>query len=92
MYDYLKDMGMFPLMRGKVGGRKKKYYVSFVIDKDSDYTDCLIVTDWGYIRHVDAINLCANEIVIEAKYSDMKININYKDIDKFEVKLYEDYE
>ena len=50
--------------------------------------DCDLITDWGYIRHIDAFYLCKDEVVIEAKYSDMKVNMKYKSIEKFDVRVY----
>lgn len=92
MYELLKDLGMKPLFYGNKKGKKPKYYTKFTLDQESEQRDCLIETDWGYIRHVHSINLCQDEVVIESKYSDMKVNMYYKDIEKFDARIYYDDE
>lgn len=73
---------MYPIF---VWGDKKasKYHTEFRLNEGQ--VDCRIDFDWGYIRHVNRIHLCKNEMVVESKFADMKVNINYKDIKKFEV-------
>ena len=88
MYDYLKSKGMYPIFVWRDNG--KSYHTEFRLNNDKNQTDCMIVTDWGYIRHIYSIHLCADEIVIEAYMDRMKINIYYKDIEKFEVKIEEE--
>ena len=88
MYDYLKSIGLFPVMHRR--GKKKKhriYHIEFTTDYHKNQIIEYIYTDWGYIRGAESIHLCQNEIVIESFHT--KININYKDIDKFEVYLAE---
>lgn len=81
MYNYLKELGMYAVFhRGEKG-----YHAEFRLNYDYDQEDATILTDWGYIRHIYSIHLCSDEIVIQSKYSDMKINMYYKDITKFEV-------
>ena len=84
MYDYLKSIGMYPVIhRRKVG-----YHVEFRKDYRKNQTIEGIILDWGYVRGFDSIHLCRDEIVLEAL--DSKINIKYKSIEKFEVIIYED--
>ena len=83
MYEYLKSLGMYGIFRWAED--RNSYHAEFV--KNNGQIDCRINTDWGYIRHVERIHLCMNEIVIESKYSDMKINIMYKSMEKFEVEI-----
>ena len=82
MYDYLESKGMKPIFIH----RKKAYHTEFRLDKNQG--DCWIYTDWGYIRHVFSIHLCMNEIVVESKL-DMKVNIKYSSMKKFEVYIEE---
>ena len=86
MYDYLKSKGMYAIFRWADDG--KSYHAEFRLNNGQ--TDCTIITDWGYIRHIYSIHLCMNEIVIEAYMDRMKININYKDIENFEVIIEEE--
>jgi len=87
MYDYLLSKGLYKIFIW--ADDRKSYHTKFRLNMGQ--IDCTIVTDWGYIRHVESIHLCKNEIVIESQYSDMKINIFYKEIKKFEVEIeYED--
>ena len=89
MYDYLMGKGLFLKMIWRdTKKRTPKYHVAFTLNKDEDQVDCDLITDWGYIRHIDAFYLCKDEVVIEAKYSDMKVNIKYKSIEKFDVRVY----
>lgn len=83
MYDYLKSLKMYQMSVWHES--RKKYHMKFVLNSDEEQTYCEIVTDWGYIRDVHTIHLCRDEIVIEAKLSDMKVNIKYRTIKKFEV-------
>ena len=83
MYEYLKSMGMYQMAVWRES--RRKYHMKFVLNNDKKQTYCEIVTDWGYIRDVDTIRLCRDEIVVEAKWSDMKVNIKYKAMKKFEV-------
>ena len=86
MYEYLKSLGMYGIFhRHKYG-----YHTEFRLNQEENQYDATIKTDWGYIRHIYSIHLCANEIVIEAHFSDMKINMFYKDINTFEVSIMEE--
>lgn len=85
MYDYLLSVGMYKMFQW--ADDRKSYHVEFRLNSDKGQSDCKIITDWGYIRHIHSIHLCKNEIVIESRFTDMKINMNYKDIKKFEVEI-----
>lgn len=85
LYHYLKEKGLYGIFRR----RKNGYHVEFCENAESDYGIYRILTDWGYIRGVERIHLCTNEVVIESKYGFGKVNIFYKDMDKFEVELYD---
>lgn len=85
MYNYLKEIELFP----KVHWGDRGYHVEFVEDTSKNYEITGIVFDWGFVRGVDSIHLCADEIVIECKFGFGKINVYYKNIDKFEVKMIE---
>lgn len=85
MYDYLKSIGMYSVFHR----RKHGYHTEFRLNNPNQ-KDATIYTDWGYIRHMRSIHLCANEMVIESEWSDMKINMYYKDISKFEVIIMEE--
>ncbi len=87
MYEYLLSMGMYKIFRWK--DDRKSYHTEFRLNEGQ--IDCKILTDWGYIRHVESIHLCKNELVIESRFSDMKVNMFYRNIEKFEVEIeYED--
>ena len=86
MYEYLESKGLF--LKVIRTNNSHKYYVTFTIDQESDQVDCDLITDWGYIRHIDTFYLCRDEVVIEAKYSDMKVNIKYRNIEKFDVRVH----
>ena len=79
MYDYLKETGMKSLFYRKGKG----YYVKFVLNLYIKYSQ-IIINDM-YIRDFYSISLCTNEIVVRDEMDKMKINIKYKDIEKFEV-------
>lgn len=85
MWHLLKETGMYHIIRWHPS--KKSYHSEYVLNKDTNQTDCTIITDWGYIRHVDSIHLCKNEIVVESVIGRLKINIRYKHIKKFEVQI-----
>ena len=84
MYIYLKSLGMRPMMRWR-GPKHRFYHTEFVPERTSNQTINMIILDWGYVRGFQSIHLCKNEIVIESDYGNAKINMNYKDINKFEV-------
>ena len=86
MYNYLKSKGMYAIFQQRKGG----YHVEFRLNHDLNQSDCTVVTDWGYIRHIYSIHLCRDEIVIEAYMDRMKINMYYRDIKKFEVMIVEE--
>ena len=83
VYDYLKSKGMYGIFVW--ADNRKSYHTEFRLNNGQG--DCWIYFDWGYIRHVESIHLCQKEMVIESKYSDMKVNVFYKDIKNFEVKI-----
>lgn len=87
MYDYLKDIGMKPFF---VYHKKGHYHTKFTLDEDEPNSYCIIVTDWGYIRGCNTINLCTDEVVIESEcyyLGTAKINIRYDKMEKFEVRI-----
>ena len=86
MYNYLKEIGLYPIFVHHESG--KSYHVEFRTQQQHTYS--IIETDWGYIRRFSSIHLCTDEIVIETQIGEMKVNINYKDIKKFEVRLLEE--
>ena len=94
MYIYLKDIGMYPIARWRDSKRKThpKYHIEFVVDKESNMVLDSIVTDWGYIRGFNRIHLFRDELVLESDHEFCKINIKYRNIEKFEVRLFEDEE
>lgn len=83
MYDYLKGLGLVPLFHWSDFG----YHTEFVADAKKNEMMESVIFDWGYVRGFDSIHLCANEIVIECRHGFGKINVYYKDINKFEVRL-----
>lgn len=85
MYHYLTDLGLYSIRRWS--DDRHRYHTEFVMDRDSNQTDITIIFDWGYVRHVRYIWLCNSEIVIQGGLSDLKINVNYRDIEKFEVRI-----
>lgn len=89
LYTYLKGLGMYPMM---VRRDKKSYSTEFRLNQEIGQYDSKITLDWGYISHVSTIHLYAKEVHIEDKFGHMSININYKDIEKFEVEIYEENE
>lgn len=86
MYDYLKEKGMYAMFIW--ADDRKSYHTEFRLQPHQN--DCYIITDWGYIRHVQSIHLCMNEVVIVGGFGDLKVNINYKDMQKFEVRIWEE--
>ena len=91
MYLYLKDKGMYPcsIYRGKrSNGKGKFYHTEFRLNQETQQS-ITIITDWGYIRGCTSIHLCTNELVVESDYGQCKINIYYKNIEKFEVRVEE---
>lgn len=93
MYTYLKEIGLIPLIHHR--GRKHRqpvYHMEFVEDKESSLRIDSIITDWGYISGFNRINLYAREIALESNIDFCKININYKDINKFEVVMFDEDE
>lgn len=87
LYQLLKELGMYPLF---VRRGKDRYHTRFVLNHDEGQHECHITTEWGYISYVEVINLYANEVKIEGRLTDMTININYKDIKKFEVEIFDE--
>ena len=85
MYDYLKTTGMKLLT---IRTDKKKYHMEFVLDQTCQKY-CEVITDWGYVRGVETIALCRDEVVLISNNS-MKVNIKYKHMDKFEVHCFEE--
>ena len=89
MYQYLKSVGMYPVMHRNSETKGKTYHIEFVEDRNKEKRIYAIKTDWGYIRGFTSIHLCTNEIVVESDYGFAKINMYYKDINTFEV-LFDD--
>ena len=85
MYEYLQTTGMKMLM---IRTDKKRYHSEFTLDQESQKY-CEVITDWGYIRGVESIALCRDEVVLISNNS-MKVNIKYKHINKFEVNCFEE--
>ena len=65
-----------------------------VVVNKRPYNKLYIPRDWSMswliingmaIRDFNAVYLCTDELVICAKYEDMKINIKYRDIETLEV-------
>ena len=93
MYDYLKEIGLKPLMHHR--GRRHRqplYHTEFVEDFETSLRIDSIITDWGYISGFNRINLYVKEIALESDIDFCKININYKDIKKFEVVMIDEDE
>lgn len=89
MYDYLKEIGLYPSKIWRDASRKRhpRYHMVFGENKDNNLRIDSIITDWGYLRGFDTIYLCANEVVIESPFESCKVNIKYNEINKFEVIL-----
>jgi hypothetical protein len=86
MYHLLKDSGMKDLTHW--ADDRRSYHTEFRLTDGQ--SDCTVLFNFGYVRHVYSIHLCSSEIVIESKWSDMKVNVNYRDIEKLEVRIEED--
>ena len=83
MYNYLKEIGMYPVMHWHT--LDKGYHVEFVENHDTDEVIDVIVTDWGCITGVSSIHLCINDIVIVVAKG-CKVYLRYKDIsDDFKI-------
>lgn len=91
MYNYLKDIGMYPIMRWRDPSKKRhpKYHIEFVVDRNSNLYIDSIVTDWGYLRGFNRIHLCRDEVVLESDFESAKVNIKYNKMNKFEVRIFE---
>lgn len=85
MYDYLKSLDMYPINRW--ADNRRSYHIEFV-PQDKCYYN-FIDLGWGYIRRFKGIHLCQKEVVITSDWKEMKINIDYEHLDKFEVKIFE---
>lgn len=93
MYNYLKEIGLKPLIHHR--GRKYRqpvYHTEFVEDFNTSLKIDSIITDWGYITGFNRINLYAKEISLESDLELGQININYENIKKFEVIMYDEDE
>lgn len=89
MYYYLKEKGLYSIRRWS--DDRNRYHTEFRPNRELDQKNITIKFDWGYVRNVKYIWLYASEIVLEGAISDLKINVNYRDIEKFEVDIeYED--
>ena len=86
MYHLLKDSGLKDLTHW--ADDRRSYHTEFRLQ--SHQSDCTVRFNFGYVRHIYSIHLCSNEIVIESKWSDMKVNVNYKDIEMIEIIVEED--
>lgn len=84
IYDYMKTTGL-SIRKHKM---ERGYYLEFYKDNDIHET-VSVITDWGHIREVESIALCTDEVVVLPKWSDMKVNILYKRMDVFEVRVIE---
>lgn len=84
MYDILKEKGLYPIFR--YHSHKRTYHTEFVVDNEYD---CTMLFDWGYVRHISRVSLCTSEMVLQTEYSEMKVNINYKDVESLEVRIIE---
>ena len=67
---------------------ERGYYIEFYKDNNK-HESVSVLTDWGYIRGVDSIALCTYEVVILSQWEDMKVNLLYRKMDKFEVRVLE---
>lgn len=85
MYEYLKEKGLYAIFVHRKDG--KTYHTEFRLQPHQE--ECTLITEWGYIRHIYSIHLCQNEIVVESKFGDMKVNIKYSRMEKFEIQIYE---
>ena len=86
MYHLLKESGLKDLSIWAED--RKSYHTEFRLQPHQ--TDCTIIFDFGYIRHIGSVHLCTNEIVIEGKWSDLKINVKYSRIKEIEVRVYDE--
>ena len=84
MYGILKDNGMYAIFVHNEDHRTG-YHTEFRLNKDKGQYDCTLTFDWGYVRHIESIHLCMNEMVLISRYSDMKVNVKYKHIKNFEI-------
>lgn len=91
MYVYLDELGLYPctIAHGKRSNGKMKYYHTEFRLNERNQQSMTIITDWGYIRGCTSIHLCTNELVVESDFGRCKINIYYKNIEKFEVRVEE---
>lgn len=87
MYEYLKETDL-RITRRKL--ERKGYYLEFVLDESKGQTFCDVIFDWGYVRNVGAIALCAWEFVLIGRYGDMKLNMNYRDCKSIEVRVFDE--
>lgn len=83
MYHLLQDAGLKDLSLW--ADDRKSYHTEFRLQPHQ--SDCTAIFDFGYVRHIESIHLCRDEIVIEGKWSDMKINVRYTKIKEFEVRV-----
>jgi hypothetical protein len=83
MYDLLKEKGLKDLSIW--ADNRKSYHTEFRLQPSQ--TDCTVIFDFGYVRHIESIHLCSNEIVLEGKWSDMKLNVRYDKIKSIEVEV-----
>lgn len=89
IYNYLKSIGMYPIIR--YTKNRQSYHIEFVVDNDGIYYNAIDV-GWGYIQGFGAIKLFKDGVRIISKYEDMEVHIDYADMKKFEVKLFEECE
>lgn len=90
MYEYLEEIGMYSIFVShgqNYKGRRKYYHTEFRPNREMHKDRFTIVTDWGYIRGCSSIHLCMRELVVESDFGHCKINMFYKNIEKFEVRL-----
>lgn len=82
---------MYPIIR--YTENRQAYHTEFVVDAEGvDYN--AIDVGWGTIQGFSAIKLFKSGVTIISRYEDMRINIGYGNMKKFEVKFFEecDYE
>lgn len=85
LYHYLKDIGLF----GVIHHGERGYHFEFVEDATKNLEINAVRFDWGYLRNVKRIHLCANELVLEGNLTEMKVNVFYRHINEFEVEMIE---
>ena len=86
IYDYLKNLEGFKPLFYKHG---KGYHVKFVPEVWIKYSQ-IVINDW-WIEDFYSIILLIQGIVVEGETGDMKVHVDYKDIEYFDVQFEEGY-